>query len=333
MKKVVFFGLGAVGSVMANCLYELAQKIQNSKIKFVFIVRDRKEAEQYLFRAQHLTKEAKFVEIKDFKTLFVNPKNYSEELSGANVFINAATPDFNNDIIKLSIKIGASYCDLASDMYNAETLKTLQFPQLSFNKQLKEQNIFGFINIGISPGVTNFLVGEKLLKLEKQKTYAKVESINLYLFEQIESEQVVFSWSPKVALDELEQKPRCIQGDELVTIEPFSNSKSYEFPHFRESVAQYPIYQEELLSFHKSFPNISSLKVFSGGSEIELIKNLFQLNLLSKKDIACIADNLSVERVVRMVLPGLQSPKKIEDMNKSGIIKYAQFSAMAEITF
>ncbi|MEM3122395.1 MAG: hypothetical protein QXH60_03060, partial [Candidatus Pacearchaeota archaeon] len=41
---------------------------------------------------------------------------------------------------------------------------------------------------------------------------------------------------------------------------------------------------------------------------------------------------MSVEQIVRMVLPGLQSPKKIESMLKSNIIKSAQFSAMAEIS-
>jgi len=331
MKKIVFFGLGAVGSIMATCLAELSEKNQSRKTKFIFIVRNKKEAEQYLFKSRDLIKESNFVEVRDFAALFADSGEYAKELSDSDIFINAATPEFNDEILKLSVKFGAPYCDLASDMYNEKTLQTLRFPQQDFSKKLKEKNIFGLINAGISPGVTNFLVGEKLLRLEKYNASAKIESVHLYLFEQIESEQVIFSWAPKVALDELEQKPRYIQGDSLITIEPFSNSTNHEFPHFKEPVAEYPIYQEELLSFHNSFPDIQSLKIFSGGSEIELIKNLFQLNLLSKNDIACIADNLSVERIVRMVLPGLQSSRKIEEMNASGVIKYAQFSAMAEI--
>ncbi len=123
---------------MANCLSELSEK-QGQKIKFVFVIRDKKEAEQYIFRSQYLTKEANFVEVKDFNALFSDPKNYAKELSDSDVFINAATPDFNNDILKLSIKFGASYCDLASDMYNQQTLKTLQFLQQDFNKKLKEK--------------------------------------------------------------------------------------------------------------------------------------------------------------------------------------------------
>jgi len=137
MEKVVFFGLGAVGSVMANCLVELSEKNQDRKARFVFIVRDKKEAEQYLFKSQDLVKESNFVEVRDFTALFSDAREYAKELSDSDVFINAATPDFNDEILKLSIKFGASYCDLASDMYNEKTLQTLWFPQQDCDKKLK----------------------------------------------------------------------------------------------------------------------------------------------------------------------------------------------------
>lgn len=37
---------------------------------------------------------------------------------------------------------------------------------------------------------------------------------------------------------------------------------------------QYPLYQEELLSLHRSFPEIKSIGVYTGGSEVELVKAL-----------------------------------------------------------
>lgn len=37
MKKAVFFGLGAVGSVMARCLDELSQRKGSGDIRFVFV--------------------------------------------------------------------------------------------------------------------------------------------------------------------------------------------------------------------------------------------------------------------------------------------------------
>ena len=325
MKKIVFFGFGAVASVMACCLHELCSKY-HEKIEFLFIVRNQKKAKSYLFRASHILKSSKFLVIKDFDDVFRNHEKYRKKFENADVLVNASTPKFNEEILKLAIKFKISYCDLASDM-----TKKLKFEQQKFHEQLKKSGIFGLINIGISPGVTNFIVGEKLMDIKKSESYIKINSINLYLLEQIDSEQVIFSWSPEVALEELEEKPRYIKEKKLVKIEPFSHSKIYEFPHFKGKVIQYPIYQEEILSFHDSFPEVNSFSISSGGSEVELIKNLYQLNLLSKRNIECASANMSVEQIVRRVLPGMKSPQKIEELQKKGVIKYAQFAAMAEI--
>lgn len=332
MKKIVFFGLGAVGSVMARCLYELCQRNGNKKFQFIFIVRDPKKARQYLFKASHILKTAQFLTVKNFNAIFQNPKKYSQQLSQADIFINTAIPEFNELILKLAIKFKVPYTDLASDMYNERTLKTLKFPQQNFHKQLKQSRVFGLINNGISPGVTNFLVGEKFMQMKESSQCLKIKGIHVYLLEHINSDQIVFSWSPKVALEELEQKPRYVENKKLITIEPFSKSQSYQFPHCKESINQYPIYQEEILSFRDSYPKVQTVRVSSGGSEVQLIKNLFQLNLLSKKNIECIKTNMSIEQIVRKVLPSLQSPQKIENMLSSGIIKHAQFAAMVEIT-
>lgn len=332
MKKVVFFGLGAVGSVIACCLYELHKhRTNNKKIKFVFIVRDEKETRNHLFRAPHVLKSSQFLTLKNFDILFQNPQKYTRQLSNTDIFINAAIPRFNESILRLALEFNACYCDLASDMYNSRTLKTLQFPQQDFHKRLQEKKVFGLINVGISPGITNFLIGERLKDLNKISNLKKIKAINLYLLENIESNRVVFSWSPATALEELEQKPRYFKNEKLITVEPFSNSQIYEFYNFPRKVMQYPIYQEEILSFHSSYPYIKSLRVSTGGSEVELIKNLFQLNLLSKRDIICVKKNISVEQIVRMVLPGMQSPQTIAKMLKTKIIKSANFTAIAEI--
>ncbi|PIR44521.1 MAG: hypothetical protein COV10_04315 [Candidatus Vogelbacteria bacterium CG10_big_fil_rev_8_21_14_0_10_51_16] len=331
MKKIVFFGFGAVGSVMVRCLFELSAR-ESAQVRFVLVVRSVEEAQPYLFRApQGMTDAVEFIEMKDFSLLFRDPSAYKEQLLDAAILVNTSIPDFNAAILKLATEIGAHYCDLASDMYNEQTLATLQFPQQQFNQELMSRDLFGLINVGISPGVSNFLIGEKLTQLQ-DFSGAVVRDIRLYLLENITSQQIVFSWSPKVAMDELEEKPRSIRDGALVTIEPFSESLAYEFPHAGAATEQYPIYQEEVLSLHQTYPMAASISVSSGGSEVELIKNLFQLNLLSKQSVGCIDAGMSVEAIVRMVLPGMKSPQKIEQLLQQGVIKSAQFAAMAEIT-
>ncbi len=330
MQTFVFFGLGAAGSVMACCLHELCER-HGDDARFLFIVRNRKEAEQYLLRAPDMLKAGEFLVVKDFREIFDHPEKLRKKLHGSAVLINAAVPTFNAPILTLAADLCVHYCDLASDMYNERTEKTLQFPQQDFHERLKEKGTFGLINIGISPGVTNFLIGEKLMLMENFPSI-HIQKVELYLLEHITSRQVVFSWSPTVALDELEQKPRYLEHGVLKAVGPFSEARPYAYPHFTGDTEAYPLYQEEILSLHQSFPQIPSIRMFAGGSEVELIRSLFQLNLLSKENVECVKRQMTVEEIVRMVLPSLETPQEIERLLREGIIRYAQFAAMAELT-
>ncbi|MBI2463396.1 saccharopine dehydrogenase [Candidatus Peregrinibacteria bacterium] len=272
-----------------------------------------------------------FIEVKEFSQVVENISAYRSQFSGAIGIMNTSVPDFNDILLKLASMLGIHYCDMASDMYNKKTLATLRFGQESYDAVFKKKNIFGLINAGISPGVTNFLIGEKMLDCD-DKCRIKIGSVNLYLLENIRSSEIVFSWSPQVAFDELEQKPRFFENKKLHTVEPFSHSMEYEFPHFKEPVEQYPLYQEEILSLHQTFPQIASIKVYTGGSEVELVKSLYQLNLLSKNDPVCKEAGISVEAIVRNAVPKMKTPDEMEQLVRKGVIKTAQFAAMAEIT-
>lgn len=195
---------------------------------------------------------------------------------------------------------------------------------------MKKNARFALINIGISPGVTNFLIGNHLRDCDQTCQFDK-KAVRLHLLEEIRSREIVFSWSPQVAFDELEQKPRFFENGAVRTVEPFTESAAYEFPHFKGTAELYPIYQEEVLSLHHSFPHIQSVQVYSGGSEIELIKNLYQLNLLSKDKPVCVESDTTIDKVVRSAIPGLKTQAELDRMVRDGIVISAQFAAVAEI--
>lgn len=330
MKKIIFFGLGGVATVMAQCFYELFNNA-HEEVRFVFVVRNKTKAKKNLLHMRHVLAASNFIEVKEFSQIVENISKYHSQFSGAIGIMNTSVPDFNDILLKLASMLGIHYCDMASDMYNKKTLSTLRFGQESYNSTFKNKNIFALINAGISPGITNFLIGEKLLDCD-DRCRTNIKSVNLYLLENIRSSEIVFSWSPQVAFDELEQKPRFFENKKLHTVAPFSHSTEYEFPHFKEPVEQYPLYQEEILSLHQTFPQIASIKVYTGGSEVELVKSLYQLNLLSKNDPVCKQAGMSVESIVRSVVPGMKTPEEMEQLVRKGVIKSAQFSAMAEIT-
>jgi saccharopine dehydrogenase (NAD+, L-lysine forming) len=330
--KIVFFGLGAVGSAMLICFSELAER-DGVPIRFVAYVRSPDAAQDALFHAEKLFERIEFVKVADFSSVFALSPAHEKELAGATLLVNAALPEFNGAMIELALQIGAHTVDLASDIYDSDTETTLNFGQYGYESALQKLGIMSLINMGISPGVTNFLIGRKIYDLlATERKDFKVESIDLYLLEDIESDAIIFSWSPIVALEELAQHPRMLIDGRIQILAPFSEARGYHFQHEAAPCRQYPLYQEELLSLHRSFPEIESIGIYTGGSEVELVKALFQLNLLSKRSLPD-RPEMTIEAMVRAILPGMNKPRRIEEYLRNGTIRRAHFAAAAEIRF
>ncbi|MEJ5167900.1 MAG: hypothetical protein WHU93_01920, partial [Arcobacteraceae bacterium] len=77
--KVVFFGVGAVSSVIARVLYELSQK-SSKNIEFLFIVRDTQKAKTHFFKNTELLENGDFLEVTSFDDIFLNHQNYKSYL-------------------------------------------------------------------------------------------------------------------------------------------------------------------------------------------------------------------------------------------------------------
>ncbi|MEV9478208.1 saccharopine dehydrogenase C-terminal domain-containing protein [Aliarcobacter butzleri] len=330
--KIVFFGVGAVCSVIARLLYDLSKKSSNDEIKFLFVVRDIKKAKSHFFKNTEVLNSSEFLEIKDFEEIFTNYNNYTKYLEKSTIFINTSIPDYNLSIMKLALAFKTNYADLASDIYNDNVISSLQFEQQSLNEEFEKNSLFALINLGISPGITNFLIGERIYSLSNLPYETKVSKIDINLLEEIQSKQLIFSWSPKVAIEEISYSPLFFKKNKLKKIEPFSKSKTYKFPYFKNFVELYPVFQEEIISLKQSFKDIENIKMFVGGNEIELMKNLYQLNLLSNKYCYGYKNSeISINSIIKDVIPKMKSPQIIEDYIKNKTIKYAEFCAIADI--
>ena len=328
--RVAFFGVGAVCSVIATLLCEQSSKNLKNCVEFLFVVRDTKRAKQHFYKNSELLENSKFLELNNFEDIFKNPKKYEKELKDFDIFINSSTPSYNLDIMKLALEFNANYADLASDIYKDSVINSMKFEQQNLEKEFKNKNLFALINLGISPGITNFLIGERIHSLKNLPYSVKISKLELNLLEEIQSKKLIFSWSPKVAIDELAFSPLYFKKNSLKQIEPFSKSKLYKFPYFRNIVDIYPVFQEELISLKNSFPDIENIKLNIGGNELELMKNLYQLNLFSNK--YCIEnEKVSINTIIKNVIPKMKSPEIIEDYIKRKTIKYAEFSAIADI--
>ncbi|MDQ1340528.1 MAG: saccharopine dehydrogenase L-lysine forming [Campylobacterota bacterium] len=331
--KIVFFGVGAVCSVMARVVYELSKKSQSEKLEFIFVVRNIEKSKAHFFKNEELIETAQFLEADSFEKIFKNPKEYKNHLSKATIFINSSIPSYNIPIMNLALEFGANYADLASDIYNEKVIETLKFEQQYLDEEFNKKSLFALINLGISPGITNFLIGERIYAFSNLPYVTKVTKIEINLLEEIQSKQLIFSWSPNVAIEEISYKPLYFKKNKLKSIEPFSKSKTYKFPYFKNYAEVYPVFQEEIISLKQSFEDVEDIKMFVGGNEIELMKNLYQLNLLSNKYYYGYKDSqISINSIIKNVIPKMKSPEVIEEYIKNKTIKYAEFSAIADIS-
>jgi saccharopine dehydrogenase-like NADP-dependent oxidoreductase len=327
---IVFFGLGAVGSSMLICLAELAER-DGIPVRFKVFVIDPAGAREALYHAERLMRRIEIIGVESFDPILDPAGSISEKLAGASLLVNAAIPRFNCPIIELGIRLGVHTLDLASDMYNPETASSLTFAQYAHDRALRDKGVAALINMGISPGITNFLIGERICRISAaHRKDLDIESIALFLLEDIDADAVIFSWAPAVALDELSQSPLQLRDGRMVMHDPFTGARDYQFPHEPRAWRQYPLYQEELLSLHRSYPAVENIGVFTGGSEVELVKALHQLNLLSKESLGANPE-LTIEAVVRAAMPGMKKPRRIEDYLRSGVIRRTHFCAAAEI--
>lgn len=328
--SIAFFGLGAVGSSMLICLAELAER-DGIPVRFRVFVVDPAAARDALYHAERFMKRIEIIGVPDFDPLLALQGPGADKLAGATLLVNAAIPRFNCPIIELGVRLRAHTIDLASDMYNPETANSLTFSQYAHDAALREAGVAALVNMGVSPGLTNFLIGDRICRIDTEhRRELEIESIDLYLLEDIDADAVIFSWAPAVALDELSQSPLQLRDGRMIVHEPFTAARDYQFPHEPRLWRQYPLYQEELLSLHRSYPRVENIGVYTGGSEVEIVKALHQLNLLSKETLGANPE-LTIEAVVRAAMPGMKKPRRIEDYLRSGVIRRTHFCAAAEI--
>ena len=106
--KIVFFGVGAVCSVIARAIYELNEKSLKDKIDFVFVARDKKRVKSHFFRNQEILENAEILEVENFEDIFSNPLKYKHFFKKSSIFINSSVPSYNLPIMHLALEFDAN---------------------------------------------------------------------------------------------------------------------------------------------------------------------------------------------------------------------------------
>jgi len=286
--KVVIIGAGAVGSVIAS---ELSKEEFISEI--ICGAYDLKEARRFI------SDNAKV------KIMKLDASKVSEVVNvceGARLIINASLPDFNENIMEAALTVGANYQDLCSHLKDFKTAE-----QLKYNQRFKDAKLIGLINTGVAPGITN------LLARRISDKFDELDDVKIRLIEDLDSKEMIMSWSPEVILDELTASPLAYKNGSFVFSKPFGDSEIYEFPNiglkrlvnlYGDEVATLPLYLR-----------LKNLDFKSGGSEMDVAVELYNSGKLST------LSNVKVP-----------SPQEMDEMLSKGLINNAIFVSTVEGT-
>lgn len=305
--KIALVGLGASGSVIAR----LFQKDKQIK-EIACFVRNVQKAKEFLPDG---TRKIRLKRIDLEKTRF------AREISGADLVINAASSKINLEIMDAALKAGINYLDLASHHLR----NPFKAEQLEFDAKFKKQGLKGLVCAGVAPGISNLLIRELA------EEFDTVNDIKLRLAEHIVSQDVISSWSPEMAVEELSQDVPVYENGRFLLRPPFSGEEIYDYPPPFGKMPATLICQDEQLTV-PLFIKTKNMDVKSGGGDIEPMKLLYKLGMFSRKPIGTGKNRITARTLLEKIMPPTPSPKEMASIIKKSRIREARFGIVCEIS-
>ncbi len=302
--KILILGHGAVGSVLAKLLQkeDSVKSVLSADICF----REEKKFEKLHQMKLNLEDKSQFIDILK-KTM-------------PDLIINAASPQFNSDILKECAKFGINYMDMAA-CWNPDPDKTALSPykieQFDFDKQFREKNILGLIESGVSPGMTNLFVRECADEFDE------LEDVKIRLVDYSGTGEFHTAWSKEALLDEIGSKPLVYKDGKFKIVEPFSGKENYKFPAPYGTKKVSLICQEEIGTI-PFFIKLKNIDIKDYDDQVDIHKFLYELGLISREKIKFGDIEISPFEFVNKVLPN------ISFSNEDPKFKEAQFAFAVE---
>jgi len=297
--RVIVVGGGAVGIVLCRLLSK------EEKISSIACC-DIKEIKQSINKVKFFK-----VNTSDKKEL----EKFLKKKHGDYV-INTATSWLNITLMEACLAHGLNYMDLSS-MWNPSKSKKAKSPykveQLDYHDKFKKKKIFGLINAGVAPGIDNLLARQCADELDE------VDTIKIRLIDHSGSEEMYFSWSKQVLLDELASKPLIYQDGEFKQADAFSGLEEFEFP---EPFGKKPvnlICQEELGTI-PLYIKVKNVDEKDYDDQMPKQKFLYAYGFLSKEKIKVGGCKISPLDFTCKILPEVS---KAEELKKYGRAQFA----------
>lgn len=251
--KILLIGAGGVASVLSKLL---------AKTSYV---------SEIICGTVNLTQSKEFIFPHPKIKLITLDASKEEDIEKAakevDLIINASLPDFNEIILRAALSTGTNYLDLCSFLKDGKTAE-----QLKFDQAFKKSKLKAIIGAGVSPGISNLLVANAADKMNE------VDEVKIRTIEEQKASELIFSWSPKVTLDELTAKPLVLENSEYRSIKPFDEPELFDFPQPYSKKRVMSISCDELATI-PHYVKIKNMTYKATGTDIDFGNALSRLGL------------------------------------------------------
>ncbi|MDO8443069.1 MAG: saccharopine dehydrogenase NADP-binding domain-containing protein [bacterium] len=303
--NVLILGGGATGSIIAKTLadFETIERV------YIGDIND-KNAKRFLVSHPKIV----------FKVLDATKKeDVKDALKDCALLINAASPDFNKDLIKIVLEAGVNYQDLAS-LWSEAVIE-----QFEYDEAFKEKGLVALVNASASPGVSNLVIGELCSGLRQ------IEYIKVRLLEDVSARVPFTAWSKEIAFDEVKSPPYILEDGKFITRDNFGEEEVFDFPEPFINQKCYLMAQEDI-GMLPHFIKTKYADVKIGGSEIEFMRTLFQLGLMKTRPIKVGDAMISPYQFMVRVWPDVPSLEEMKKLVEDQKVYDAHFWASVEVS-
>lgn len=287
--RIFVLGTGASGSLLAQMLHRAGHEVTCGD-------KDPERARRFLGRHSPIP-------VRE-----VNARNLWGIVRAAKrsqLIVNASSSLFNEIVLRAALRLRAHYLDLSSHL----TRNPFKSEQLRYQKRFAAKHRAAVINAGAAPGLTNLLVRRAADELER------VESVQIRLFEEVDSDSPVSQWSPRDTFDEAISSPRVVRDGRFRLTKRFAERERFRFPAPIGEASVVLAAQDEVATIPYTI-KLNDMDVKIGGDEIDRLRRWHKQGKLTKSRGA-----------VGRRFPKTASPRMVARLIRRGTLQNARFAA------
>jgi saccharopine dehydrogenase (NAD+, L-lysine forming) len=286
--RIFILGAGATGSLLAQLLVRQGHQVWCGD-------KDPARAQRFLGKRSRITVKP------------VNARNLwsiVKAARGCHLLVNCSPAVLNKIALRAALRLQVHYLDTASHL----TGYPFQVEQLRFDADFRKKRRTAVINAGVAPGLTNLLVARSADLLDG------LETVQVRLYENTDSDDPVSQWSPDSSFDEAISRPRVYRNGRFRLGARFGEREVFRFPPPIGPVGVVLAAQDEVCTLPRVIP-MRALDVKIGGNDFDRLRRWYRMGRLRKS-----------RGLPSKHFPKTPTPRQVARLMRHGALWHARFA-------